>query len=315
MGVAINPPKTPVTSGSSGIAAATLPNVCKMPGPPAPFVPTPLPNIGKSDNSPQGYSTSVTIGGYAVALAGASFNSTGDVASQGTGGGLISSNVQGLTTFIGPGSMDVKIEGKNVQLLGDQMLNNGAAGSGSPANAATMGGVLQAPGMVVVCSDSEQTIRCAIKKCDEKNAKGKPYPKNTPCKELGTLKHACVHSKLKGKEPEIFSQPLCVMTDPPTMAMSGSNPGATTNLWEAKRLAVAALGRFVKVAQSPSGASLRCPDTIFRDEDGLRVIDAKFPCAGVATWGPGQKQAYEKIVGERRVEAVSPAQVGDEECS
>jgi hypothetical protein len=52
MTVSINPPKTPVTEGSSGIAAATLPNVCKMPGPPAPFVPTPLPNIGKSDNLP-----------------------------------------------------------------------------------------------------------------------------------------------------------------------------------------------------------------------------------------------------------------------
>ncbi len=69
--VAVNSPKTPVTKGSSGIAAATLPNICKMPGPPAPFVPTPLPNIGTSDNSPQGYSTSVEIEGNAVAIQGA----------------------------------------------------------------------------------------------------------------------------------------------------------------------------------------------------------------------------------------------------
>ena len=95
MSVSVNPPKTPVTAGSSGIAAATLPNVCKMPGPPAPFVPTPLPNIGKSDNGPQGYSTSVTIEGSAVAIAGATFNSTGDVASQGTGGGLIRATCRG----------------------------------------------------------------------------------------------------------------------------------------------------------------------------------------------------------------------------
>jgi uncharacterized Zn-binding protein involved in type VI secretion len=142
--VAVNAPKTPVTKGSSGIAAATLPNICKMPGPPAPFVPTPLPNIGKSDNSPEGYSTTVTIEGNPVAIKGATFDSMGDVASQGTGGGLISSNVQGPTKFIGPGSMDVKIEGNNVQLLGDPMLNNCGPG-GSPANAATMGGVLQAP--------------------------------------------------------------------------------------------------------------------------------------------------------------------------
>ena len=55
--VGIHPPKTPVTKGSNGIAKATLPNVCKMPGPPAPFVPSPLPNIAKSGNSPKGYST------------------------------------------------------------------------------------------------------------------------------------------------------------------------------------------------------------------------------------------------------------------
>ena len=32
--VSIHPPKTPVTKGSNGIAMATVPNVCKMPGPP-----------------------------------------------------------------------------------------------------------------------------------------------------------------------------------------------------------------------------------------------------------------------------------------
>lgn len=54
--VADNPPKTPVTKGSSGIACATLPNVCKMPGPPAPVVPTPLPNVGRSGDAPKAYS-------------------------------------------------------------------------------------------------------------------------------------------------------------------------------------------------------------------------------------------------------------------
>jgi hypothetical protein len=80
-----------------------------MPGPPAPFVPTPLPNIGKSGNSPKDYSKDVTIEGHAVAIQGATFKSMGDVASQGTGGGLISSNVEGPTSFVGPGSLDVKI--------------------------------------------------------------------------------------------------------------------------------------------------------------------------------------------------------------
>jgi Domain of unknown function (DUF4150) len=126
---------------------ATLPNICKMPGPPAPFVPAPLPNIGTSDNSPKGYSTSVTMDGDPVAIQGASFLSKGDVASQGTGGGLISSNVQGPTTFIGPGSFDTQVEGKNVQFLGDPMRNN-CGPSGSPPNAATMAGVLHGPVIV-----------------------------------------------------------------------------------------------------------------------------------------------------------------------
>src|SRR5580698_10620111 len=137
--VSVNAPKTPVTKGSNGMATATVPNVCKMPGPPAPFVPVPLPNIGMSSSQPTGYSTSVTVDGRPVAIQGATFGSQGDVAAQGTGGGLISSNVQGPTKFLGPGSLDVKIEGKAVQLLGDPMLNNCGPG-GSPPNAATMVG-------------------------------------------------------------------------------------------------------------------------------------------------------------------------------
>ncbi len=143
--VAVNPPKTPVTKGSSGIAAATTPNVCKMPGPPAPFVPTPLPNIGRSGNSPQGYTTSVKVEGNAVAIRGASFGSQGDMASKGTGGGIVSMNTHGPTKFVAPGSMDVKFEGKNVQHLGDQMSNNNGP-SGSPPNAATLNGVNQMSG-------------------------------------------------------------------------------------------------------------------------------------------------------------------------
>jgi hypothetical protein len=141
--VSIHAPKTPVTEGSNGLAQNTIPNICKMPGPPAPFVPTPLPNIGKSGMSPQGYSTSVTIEGNAVAIMGCSFGSMGDVASKGTGGGLISMNCEGPTKFIAPGSLTVQIEGKNVHLLSDVMSNNNGPG-GSPPNAATMMGLSQA---------------------------------------------------------------------------------------------------------------------------------------------------------------------------
>lgn len=158
--VAVNPPKTPVTRGSTGVAAATLPNVCKMPGPPAPFVPTPLPNIGKSGDSPKGYSKSVTIDGDAVAVAGASFGSQGDIASKGTGGGVVSNNTHGPTKFLGPGAMNVQIEGKNVQLLSDPMLNN-CGPSGSPANAATMTGIIQKPGnLEVIYGDDAPCTSC-----------------------------------------------------------------------------------------------------------------------------------------------------------
>ncbi|MFE8599672.1 DUF4150 domain-containing protein [Archangium violaceum] len=162
--VSVNDPKTPVTEGSSGLAAATLPNMCKMPGPPAPFVPVPLPNIGKSGTSPKNYSKSVTIEGKKVAIRGATFGSMGDVASKGTGGGLVSSNVEGPTSFVGPGSMNVKFEGKNVQLLGDPMLNNGGPG-GNPPNSATLLGLIQEPGGLVTVVTGKD--KCPL--CDERH--------------------------------------------------------------------------------------------------------------------------------------------------
>lgn len=157
--VAVNPPKTPVTKGSNGIATATMPNICKMPGPPAPFVPTPLPNIGQSDKSPKDHSTTVKIEGQPVAIRGASFGSTGDIASKGTGGGIVSNNVEGPTKFIGPGSLNVQIEGKNVHLLSDPMMNN-CGPSGSPPNAATMMGLIQQPNMVTAPKTQAEEEKC-----------------------------------------------------------------------------------------------------------------------------------------------------------
>lgn len=137
--VSVNPPRTPVTKGSKGIAAATLPNVCKMPGPPAPFVPTPLPNIGESGNGLHGATKKVKFDGQPVAVRGATFKSKGDIASKGTGGGLVSANTHGETKFVAPGSMNVKCEGKNVHLLGDAMTNNNS----NPPNSSTLPGLMQ----------------------------------------------------------------------------------------------------------------------------------------------------------------------------
>jgi uncharacterized Zn-binding protein involved in type VI secretion len=125
MKIGVNPPKTPVTQGSSDVAAATLPNVCKMPGPPAPFVPTPLPNIGKSGDRLKKCTTKVLFHGKKVAIEGSYYMSMGDIASKATGGGLISGSTHGKTEFTAPGSTNVKAQGKNIQLLGDAMTNNG----------------------------------------------------------------------------------------------------------------------------------------------------------------------------------------------
>lgn len=165
--VAVNPPKTPVTAGSQDKAPATLPNVCKMPGPPAPFVPTPLPNIGRSEDSIDGYTTTVLFEKKRVAIKGATYKSTGspDAASKGTGGGIISSVEQGKTAFAAPGSMNVKAEGKNIQLLGDAMTNNGS----NPNNSGTIPGNIQGPDEV-----KDLAVRLCVEFCNEAK-KGKPY--------------------------------------------------------------------------------------------------------------------------------------------
>jgi uncharacterized Zn-binding protein involved in type VI secretion len=140
--VAVNPPKTPVTEGSGDKSLASLPNVCKMPGPPAPFVPTPLPNLGNSSDSLSDATTTVKIEGKKVAIKGTYYMSklSGDMASKGTGGGIVSATTEGKTKFVAPGSMNVKAEGENIQLLGDAM-----TGNGNTDNTANPAGNIQAP--------------------------------------------------------------------------------------------------------------------------------------------------------------------------
>jgi uncharacterized Zn-binding protein involved in type VI secretion len=191
----VHPPKTPVTAGSLGTAKATLPNVCKMPGPPAPFVPAPLPNIAKSGSSPKGYSTTVEIEGNAVAIRGATFESMGDMASKGTGGGLISANAHGPAKFITPGSMTVKIEGKAVHLLGEPMLNN-CGPSGSPPNTgATMLGLKQYD---KDASAEEKVLQDIMCECHRN-----PPPPHPPgeCKDIGEAKHQCCEDAIKSQKP------------------------------------------------------------------------------------------------------------------
>jgi uncharacterized Zn-binding protein involved in type VI secretion len=180
--VGVNPPKTPVTEGSLDMAPATLPNVCKMPGPPAPFIPTPLPNIGRSADRLADCTSTVLIEGKKIAIKGSYYMSqpSPDVASQGTGGGIVSAKTQGKTEFVAPGSMNVKAEGKNIQLLGDAMTNNG----GSPSNSGTMPGNQQAPsgvGIIVLECESGWTD------CQKKQMKAKAAKMDAAAKAKGSL--------------------------------------------------------------------------------------------------------------------------------
>jgi len=125
--VGVNPPKTPVTEGSLDMAPSELPNVCKMPGPPAPFVPTPLPNLGRSADRLDSATSTVKIEGKKVAIRGSYYMSQpspDEAATKSFGMNVGSHCIQGKTVAQA-WSFDVKFEGKNVQLLGDAMTNNG----------------------------------------------------------------------------------------------------------------------------------------------------------------------------------------------
>jgi uncharacterized Zn-binding protein involved in type VI secretion len=308
--VGVNPPKTPVTKGSKGIAAATLPNICKMPPPPPPFAPTPLPNIGNSGSSPSGYSKSVKIEGQPVAIRGASFGSKGDIASKGTGGGIISMNVEGPTKFIAPGSLDVKIEGKSVQLLGDQMLNN-CGPSGSPANSATMGGVLQAPTAAAVLTD-------IAKNCDQQTSPTDANGNKKSCTKLGNEKHACCESAIQehrsknppNGEPPIegeqgYKRPALDQQNRPVPNADGTFPAPQPTGGPRPDLAAAFAQGGGAVRQAFAALAGNCyPDAAIINADGSKTfVDFKFPCPEGHPSGKGVSKGGKKT-------SMSPSQQG-----
>ena len=109
--------------GSNGIAAATLPDVCKTPSPGGP-VPIPYPNIARSASLAKGTKTIKVDGGNMCANKGSEYStSTGD--EPGTVGGVKSSTNMKEAKWI-TYSMNVKLEGKNACRLSDKMTNNHA---------------------------------------------------------------------------------------------------------------------------------------------------------------------------------------------
>ncbi len=107
--------------GANGIAAATIPDVCKTPSPGGP-VPVPYPNIARSDSLAKGTKTIKADGGNMCANKGSEYSrSIGD--EPGTAGGVKSSTNMKEAKWI-TYSMDVKLEGKNACRLSDKMTNN-----------------------------------------------------------------------------------------------------------------------------------------------------------------------------------------------
>jgi len=108
--------------GSNGIAAATIPDVCKTPSPGGP-VPIPYPNIAKSSDLAKG-TKKVKTDGKMAAVKGSEYSrSMGDEA--GTAGGVVSSTNMKEAKWI-LSSFDVKLEGKAACRLMDMMTNNHA---------------------------------------------------------------------------------------------------------------------------------------------------------------------------------------------
>jgi hypothetical protein len=283
--VAVNPPKTPVTKGSNGMATATLPNVCKMPPPPPPFCPTPLPNIGMSGKNPQKYTTTVKVEGQPVAIQGASFDSVGDIASKATGGGVVSNNAEGPTTFIALGALDTKFEGKDVQFLGDQMLNN-CGPPGAPANSACNGGELQAP------LPALQVLTDIAKFCNETTPPEKNGKKKS-CTKLGEDKHKCCEGKIKehqkknppkGNPPvdgeQGYQRPPLDSKDRPVPNPDGSFPAPVPTGGPRPNLGAAFKQGGTAIRAAFAALKGNCyPDAAIINPDGSKTfVDFKFAC-------------------------------------
>ena len=107
--------------GANGIAAATIPDVCKTPSPGGP-VPVPYPNIARSSSLAKGTKTVKADGKNMCAHKTSEYSrSNGD--EPGIAGGVKSSTNMKEAKWI-TYSMNVKLEGKNACRLSDKMTNN-----------------------------------------------------------------------------------------------------------------------------------------------------------------------------------------------
>ena len=144
--------------GSGGVTTSSAPDVCKTPTPSGP-IPIPYTNVARSKDLVDGSST-VLADGEPIALKDSIFaTSTGDEA--GSVGGVASGVNKGKAKFA-LYSMDVKVEGRNVGRLSDNMTMNGNAPN-------TIGPELQ-PLIESLGEETVDTLCTAFCWCDQ----GKP---------------------------------------------------------------------------------------------------------------------------------------------
>ena len=98
-----------------------FPDVCKTPAPPAPPIPIPYPNIGKSSDTTSGTST-VKADGSMVMIKGAKYMmSAGD--EPGVAGGILSGTFKQECEFM-MYSFNVMLDGQNVCRMADPLWHN-----------------------------------------------------------------------------------------------------------------------------------------------------------------------------------------------
>lgn len=116
-------------STKGGGSCAAFPDVCKVPAPPAPFVPTPFPNMAQCASA-SGASGKVKFDQKpALTKSSEITRSSGDEA--GTLKGMISMvNMDKVQYRMG--SMRVKIEGKDAVTVGKMTAHNGANANSPP---------------------------------------------------------------------------------------------------------------------------------------------------------------------------------------
>lgn len=98
-----------------------FPDVCKTPAPPAPPIPIPYPNIGKSSDTSMGPMKVKTDGQMPMVKGAKYMMSAGD--EPGSLMGVMSNMVKGECEYL-LYSFDVKFEGKNVCRMGDMLWHN-----------------------------------------------------------------------------------------------------------------------------------------------------------------------------------------------